>query len=154
RPLLGHLVSRVFYAGSGILAHRDGGTGFELSQRARHLVKVTGGETTSSRPLFGTRVRKPSDISSAGWVRAHLICKDSQRSPFAVYLTMGTTGLLFHLLSTPRAVGHNLAPKHPIAAVRTVSQDRWLTTQIALEDGRRLTALEIQWEYLEGCERA
>jgi proteasome accessory factor A len=152
-PLLGHLVSRAFYAGAGILAYRDGGIGFELSQRARHLIHVTGSETTSSRPLFGTRVRKPSDVSPAGWVRAHLICKDSQRSPFGIYLTYGTTALLFHLLNTGRGVGYNLAPVDPMGAVRAVSQDPWLKSTIALEDGRELTALEIQREYLQGCER-
>ena len=111
KPLLGHLVSRLFYAGAGFLAYHSGGLGFELSQRARHLVQVTGNETTTSRPLFCTRVRKPSDASHAGWVRAHLICKDSQRCPFGIYLTFGTTGLLFHLLSTGRAVGEDLAPE-------------------------------------------
>jgi Pup-ligase protein len=154
RPLLGHLVSRLFYAGAGLLAYRAGGLGFELSQRARHLVQITGSETTSSRPLFGTRVRKPSDVSHAGWVRAHLICKDSQRSGFGTYLTFGTTGLLFHLLNTGRAVGRDLAPRDPLNAVQTISHDPWLKARILLEDGRRLTALEIQWEYLAACERA
>jgi pup-ligase protein len=152
-PLLGHLVSRSLFAGAGLLAYRDGGIGFELSQRARHLVQVTGAETTSSRPLFGTRVRKPSDVSPAGWSRAHLVCKDSQRSPFGIYVTHGTTALLFHLLNTGRGVGHDLAPKDPIGAVRAISQDPWLNSPIALEDGRKLTALEIQREYLRGCER-
>jgi proteasome accessory factor A len=154
KPLLGHLVSRLFYAGAGILAFRAGGIGFELSQRARHLVQITGPETTGARPLFGTRLRKASDFSPQGWVRAHLICKDSQRSPFGIYLTFGTTGLLFHLLSTGRGVGHHLAPADPIAAVQAVSQDPWLKMPVALENGRKLTALEIQWEYLEACERA
>jgi hypothetical protein len=154
KALLGHLVSRLFYAGAGLLAFRVGGLGFELSQRARHLVQVTGSETTSARPLFGTRVRKPSDVSRAGWVRAHLICKDSQRSAFGIYLTFGTTGLLFHLLNTGRAVGQDLAPRDPLGAVQAISRDPWLRARIPLEDGRRLTALEIQWEYLAACERA
>jgi hypothetical protein len=154
KPLLGHLVSRLFYSGAGLLGYRDGGIGFELSQRARHLVQVTGSETTIARPLFGTRVRKPSDFSSEGWVRAHLICKDSQRAPFGIYLTAGTTCLLFHLLNTGRGVGQKLAPKDPIAAVRAISLDPWLKAAITLEDGRKLTALEIQCEYLDACERA
>ena len=154
KPLLGHLVSRLFYAGAGLLAFRAGGLGFELSQRARHLVQVTGSETTSSRPLFGTRVRKPSDVSHAGWVRAHLICKDSQRSAFGIYLTFGTTGLLFHLLNTGRAVGQDLVPRDPLGALQAISRDPWLKARIPLENGRRLTALEIQWEYLAACERA
>src|SRR5262249_10886553 len=38
--LIPHLVSRLIYAGAGCLSARPAGTGFELSQRARHLVQV------------------------------------------------------------------------------------------------------------------
>ncbi len=153
-PLLGHLVSRVPYAGAGILAHHGQGIGFELSQRARHMVNVTGPETTGQRAVFCTRIRKPSDFSRQGWYRAHLICKDSQRSPFSIYLTFGTTALLFHLFNTGRGVGGQLAPKHPVQAFRTLSLDPWMKARIELADGRKLSALEIQFEYLTACEQA
>src|SRR5688572_26197507 len=47
--LVPHLVTRLPYAGAGRLSSHADGFGFELSQRARHLVRVVGAETTHDR---------------------------------------------------------------------------------------------------------
>lgn len=151
--LLPHLATRTVYAGAGCLSARPEGIGFELSQRARHVLKPVGGDTTGDRPLFGTRVRKVSDGSAnQGWTRAHLISKDSQRAPLGIYLTYGVTGLLFLLLNEGHSVGKGLELKDPLAALRAISLDPWLRVRVGLADGRRLTALEVQQCYLEECE--
>ncbi len=152
--LVPHVVSRVVYAGAGGLSARPESPGFELSQRARHLTVTFGHDTMHQRPLFCLRVRKASDWSRSGWVRAHLIAKDSQRSPFGIYLTLGVTGLLFALLNEGRSVGQGLALADPLRALRTFSCDPWLRARAALADGRHLSALQIQGEYLEQVERA
>jgi hypothetical protein len=151
--LVPHLASRVVYAGAGCLSAAAEG-GFELSQRARHMAVVLGHDTMQQRALFCLRIRKPSDFSRGGWVRAHLIAKDSQRAPFGIYLTLGVTGLLFALLNEQRPVGRGLALADPLRALRAFSCDPWLRTRAALADGRKLTALEIQECYLSECERA
>ena len=154
RAMLPHLASRTIYAGSGCLSAFAGGTGFELSQRARHVVHTVGGDTTSERALFCTRIRKCSDLSAAeGWTRAHLISKDSQRAPLGIYLTHGTTALLFLLLNEGRRVGVGLELENPIVALRAISCDPWLRKRVRLADGRSLTALEIQQLYHEDCAR-
>ncbi len=152
--LVPHVVSRVLYAGAGGLSARPDAPGFELSQRARHVTATFGHDTMHQRPLFCLRIRKVSDWSPAGWVRAHLITKDSQRSPFGVYLTLGVTGLLFALLNEGRTVGQGLALADPLRALRTFSCDPWLQATAPLADGRRLSALQIQECYLEQVERA
>jgi proteasome accessory factor A len=152
--LLPHLASRLVYAGAGGLSGHAGGVGFELSQRARHLVKVTGYSTTGDRALFSTRIRKESDYSSAGWTRVHLIGKDSQRAPFGIYLTFATTGLLIQMLNQGLKVGKGLLLEDPIKALRDISRDPWLRVKVPLADGRKLTALEIQESYLAECEQA
>jgi hypothetical protein len=86
-------------------------------------------------------------------VRAHLIAKDSQRSPFGIYLTLGVTGLLFALLNEGRPVGQGLALADPLRALRTFSCDPWLHARAPLADGRQLSALEIQESYLEQVDR-
>jgi hypothetical protein len=151
--LLPHLASRVLYAGAGGLTAHPQGHGFELSQRARHITSVSGHSTTGDRALFGTRIRKESD-HGGGWTRVHLISKDAQRAPFGIYLTYATTGLLIELINRGRPVGHSLAVANPVAAVQAFSRDPWLRARTRLEDGRHLTALEIQSCYLEECERA
>jgi hypothetical protein len=42
----------------------------------------------------------------------------------------------------------------PVQALHDISRDPWLRVRVALADGRRLTALEIQESYLAECERA
>jgi proteasome accessory factor A len=152
--LLPHLASRVLYAGAGGLTAHPLGHGFELSQRARHLTSVVGHSTTGDRALFGTRIRKDSDHGPGGWTRVHLISKDAQRAPFGIYLTFATTGLLIELINRGRPLGRGLALVNPIAAVQAFSRDPWLRARTTLEDGRQMTALEIQFCYLEECERA
>jgi hypothetical protein len=151
--LIPHLVSRLVYAGAGCLSARPNGTGFELSQRARHLVQAVGTETTSNRAIFCTRVRKATDFSRDGWTRIHLICKDSQRAPFGIYLTFGTTALLILLINEGHEVGKGLALAEPVKAAQAVSLDPWLNARVPLADGRSLTALQIQEAYLAECER-
>src|SRR5262249_44963448 len=130
------------------------GIGFELSQRARHIHSTTGSDTTGDRALFCTRIRKVSDHSAVqGWTRAHLISKDSHRSPFGIYLTYGVTGLLFLMINEGHKVGEGLALEHPVEALRAISADPWLRRSVKLADGRMMTALEIQWTYLEQAER-
>ena len=52
--LIPHLVSRLPYAAAGCLSAAAHG-GFELSQRARHIRRKTGTETTRDRAIFCTR---------------------------------------------------------------------------------------------------
>jgi hypothetical protein len=152
--LIPHVVSRTIYAGAGCLSSCAEGMGFELSQRARHVLKPVGGDTTGDRPLFCTRIRKVSDGSgNQGWTRAHLISKDSQRAPLGVYLTYGVTGLLFLAMNEGHSIGRGLELEAPLQALRAFSCDPWLRTRATLTDGRKLTALAIQQCYLEECER-
>lgn len=152
KQLLPHLASRVLYCGSGALTTQ--GHGFELSQRARHISVPIGHSTTGDRALYGTRIRKVSDFGNEGWVRVHLISKDAQRAPFGIYLTYATTGLLIEMVNRGHTVGKGLALAEPIRALRTFSLDPWLKTKAKLADGRELTALEVQYCYLEECEKA
>jgi proteasome accessory factor A len=152
--LLGHLVSRVLYAGSGGLSGRAEGMGFELSQRARHINEAVGCDTTCNRPIFGMRVRKETDQSAAGWTRVHLISKDSQRAPFGIYLTYATTGLLIEMLNRGLTVGQGVRLEDPVQALHTLALDPRLKARVPLVDGRQLTALQMQSIYLEECERA
>jgi hypothetical protein len=149
--LLPHLASRVLFAGAGGLSGE--GVGFELSQRARHIEYPSGDDTTDSRPIFGTRLRKQSDAGDE-WVRVHLICKDSQRAPFGTYLTFAATGLLIEMLNRGHKVGQGLALADPVRALKAFSRDPFARVKVPLADGRSLSALEIQSAYVEQAERA
>lgn len=151
--MLPHLVSRILYAGSGGLSGAEDGIGFELSQRARHIEVPESDDTTSCRPIFGTRIRKVTD-GGLTWVRVHLVSKDSQRSPFGTYLTFATTGLLIEMLNRGHKVGQGLTLVDPVRAIKKISRDPYARVRVPLADGRHLTAIEIQAVYLEQSEKA
>ena len=151
--LMPHLVSRVLYCGSGGLSGHTDGIGYELSQRARHMQVTYSDDTTSFRAIYSNRRRTDIDGGET-WTRLHLLGKDSHRAPFGIYLTYATTGLLVEMLNRGMEVGKGLALVEPVEALHAFSRDPWGKTTAVLEDGRRLTAREIQSEYLEQCERA
>src|SRR3954452_5393373 len=45
--------------------------------------------------------------------------------------------------------GIDLAVEAPVASLRSISHDASLSQQVTLRDGRRLTAVQLQMEYLE-----
>jgi hypothetical protein len=143
-----HLVSRVPYAGAGYLSPHPQGMGFELSQRACHMTRALGSETTHSRAVFCTRAWKSSDVSEAGWTRTNLISKDSQRCSFGMYLTFGVTGLLFMIINEGHTLGKDVQVQDPVAAMRAFSLDPRLRTKVRLTSGKQVTAIDIQRAYL------
>lgn len=146
--LIPYLVSRIPYAGAGYLSGHGLGVGFELSQRARHMTRPQGAETTTNRAIFCTRAWKSSDVSSAGWTRTNLISKDSQRCSFGMYLSFGVMGLLMMITNEGHRIGGRVQLQDPVAAMRAISLDPWLRTDVELADGRRATAIDIQRAYL------
>lgn len=150
--LIPHITTRTIYAGAGCLSTHPEGTGFELSQRARHIIHATGTETTHQRAIFSSRL-KTTDVSSEGWMRIHLISKDSQRAPLGTYLTCGATALLMLMINARQNVGQRLQLANPVQSLHALARDPSLQVRLRLADGRQLTALEIQECYLAECER-
>jgi proteasome accessory factor A len=149
--LLPHLASRTFYAGAGCVSARGAG-GFELSQRARHVNCTTGSQTTFDRALFCTRIRKSTDHSpGAGWIRAHIITKDSHRHAENTRLCTGITGLLIHFINQGHTLWRRASLADPVEALRVCSTDPWFNQRVQLSDGTWLKALDIQAEYHAAC---
>ncbi len=154
--LLSHLATRSLYAGSGCFRnHRDGL--FSLSQRARFIRAGVSTSTEGERPLLCTRVRKSIDrgrLPGAGmWWRAHIVCGDSNRSPFSTYLTYGTTGLLFEMLNRHWRFRRLPRLLRPVHAFHRAALDPYHRRRFAIEGGGRATALEIQSAYCAEAER-
>ena len=119
--LIPHLVSRLAYAGAACLSAHPDGMGLELSQRARHMTRPTGRETTHDRAIFCMRAWKSSDVSNQGWIRTNLIAKDSQRCSFGMYLSYGVTGLLFMIMNEGHVIGESVQLEDSVAAMRAFS---------------------------------
>jgi proteasome accessory factor A len=142
-------------AGRVGLGQRGEHAGFQLSQRADYVEAEIGLETTLRRPIVNTRDEPHADPDR--WRRLHVIVGDATMLEPATYVRLGTTALVLWLIERQVAEGGSggalgavdrLALRDPVAAVQQVSHDLTLTARLELVDGRALTALEVQREYL------
>lgn len=150
RQLVPFLVTRQIFTGAGRLGALEPGIPYQLSQRADFIQTVVSTETRSERGIINTRDESLGDSRHR---RLHLIVGDSNRSPWANILKLGTTGLVLQLIE--REVLRDVPVlANPVAAIRAVSRDLTCRRPLALEGGKRATALDVQRYYLEYAERS
>ena len=144
--LIPFLVTRQIYLGAGKLAQTPRGTSYSISQRADHIWEGVSSATTRSRPIINTRDEPHADAER--YRRLHVIAGDSNMSEYATFVKVGT--MLALLQMTERDVlFRDLTLENPIRAIREVSHDITCRRKIKLANGRELSALDIQWEYLD-----
>jgi proteasome accessory factor PafA2 len=146
-----HFVTRQVFAGAGKVGCELPGVPsdhvpYQLSQRADFFEEEVGLETTLKRPIVNTRDEPHCDAQK--YRRLHVIVGDANMSEVATYLKVGTTAIVLAMIEDD-ALGDDWLLGNPVSAIRQVSHDPTLTRTIPLRDGRRVTALEIQWGLLE-----
>ncbi len=148
RHLTGFFVTRQIFTGSGKLGSENGrpDVDFQITQRADFFEEEVGLETTLKRPIINTRDEPHAD--STKYRRLHVIIGDATLSEWQTFLKLGTTALFLSALEEG-ALPDPLVLSDPVASVWQVSHDTGLIRPITLDDGRTLTALEAQWQYLE-----
>jgi proteasome accessory factor PafA2 len=141
-------VSRQVVCGAGRVGiGQDGSTpGFQISQRADYFEVEVGLETTLKRPIINTRDEPHADADK--YRRLHVIIGDANLSEISTYLKVGTTAIVLSMIEA-RVLSADLGIADPVAELKAVSHDPTLRHLIRLRDGRRLTALDLQWAYLE-----
>ncbi|MET0821284.1 MAG: depupylase/deamidase Dop [Aeromicrobium sp.] len=140
--------TRQVFTGAGRVGQKQDGSlhAFQISQRADYFEVGVGLETTLKRPIINTRDEPHADPKK--YRRLHVIIGDANCSETAIYLKHGTTSLVLAMIEAGFITG-SLELAHPVRAVHDVSHDPTLTHRVDLADGRSLTALEVQREYLE-----
>ncbi|MGI8940206.1 MAG: proteasome accessory factor PafA2 family protein, partial [Iamia sp.] len=144
--LIPFLVSRQIFAGAGKVMQTSRGAQYSISQRAEHIWEGVSSATTRSRPIINTRDEPHADAER--FRRLHVIVGDSNMSEYATFIKMGTTSILLRMLEDPGVVLRDMTLDNPIRAIREISHDITCTRKVRLENGRELSALEIQGEYL------
>jgi proteasome accessory factor A len=139
------LVSRQLLTGAGKVLPQPEGATYCLSQRADHMWEGLASSTTRSRPIINTRDEPHADADR--YRRLHVIVGDSNMSQVTTRLKVGMGHLMLSALESGVSTSH-LALDNPIRAIREISHDITGHTPVALADGRRMTALELQGEYL------
>jgi Pup amidohydrolase len=150
RDLTPFFVSRQIFTGAGkvgLEAQWDerGKHVFQLTQRADFFETEVGLETTLKRPIINTRDEPHADPER--YRRLHVIVGDANLCEVATFLKLGTTSIVLKMIEDGFLPDFSLV--NPVAAIHDVSRDVSLTTQVSLVDGRKMTALQLQWEYLE-----
>ena len=148
--LIPFLVTRQIFLGAGKLTQTPRGTAFSIAQRADHIWEGVSSATTRSRPIINTRDEPHADAER--YRRLHVIAGDSNMSEYATFVKVGTMVALLQMIERD-VVFRDLTLENPIRAIREVSHDVTCTRKIKLANGRELSALDIQWEYLDRAMR-
>ncbi len=141
-------VTRQIVCGAGRVGiGQDGSTsGFQISQRADFFEVEVGLETTLKRPIINTRDEPHADADK--YRRLHVIIGDANLSEISTLLKVGTTSLILAMIEA-KACSGDLSIADPVSELRSVSHDPSLRHLVRLRDGRRLTALDLQWAFFE-----
>ena len=143
-------MTRQIFAGAGKVLQTPRGFHYCLSQRAQHICQEISGSTTSSRSIINTRDEPHADAER--YRRLHIIVGDSNMSEVATYLKIGTTALVLDMIEDG-FFDRDYSLQSPVQAIRDISHDPTLREAIKLKDGRTITALQMQLEYLEYATR-
>jgi proteasome accessory factor A len=146
--LIPFFVTRQVFAGAGKVKSTNQG-GYAISQRAQHIREEISIATTTARGIINTRDEPHADREK--YRRLHVIVGDSNMSEFATYLKIGTTAIVLRMIED-NFIKQRLALRDSVRAIQQISEDVTCTRKVELENGKRLSGVEMQWEYLE-CAR-
>ncbi len=150
-----HFISRQVFTGAGKVGTEVAGltsddVPFQLTQRADFFEEEVGLETTLKRPIVNTRDEPHADAQR--YRRLHVIVGDANLSEVATFLKVGTTALVLSMIED-EFLPRDLTLATAVAALRRVSHDLSLRQPLDLADGTTMTAVEIQWEYLDRAKK-
>ncbi len=146
--LLPFFVTRQIYCGSGKVGseNRNHPCDFQISQRADFFETEVALDTMVKRPIINTRDEPHADREK--YRRLHMIVGDSNMSEYTIYLRNGVTAILLSMIEDG-AIDRDLSLSNPVRAIKEVSHDPGLGKEIQLDNGKRMTAIEIQNEFLD-----
>jgi proteasome accessory factor A len=145
--LMPFFVSRQVFAGAGKVGseNRAQPCDYQLSQRADFFETEVALDTMVKRPIINTRDEPHADREK--YRRLHVIVGDANMSEFTIYLRQGTTALVLSMIEDG-AIDTDLSLRDPVRAIKEVSHDVTCRRAVELQNGRKITAVELQREYL------
>jgi proteasome accessory factor PafA2 len=147
RTLMPFLVSRQVFAGAGKVggeAPHSQSASYQVSQRADFMENLYGLETMYARPIINTRAEHHADADR--FRRLHLILGDANMCETAAFVKIGATQIVLQMFEEG-FIDEDWRLKDPVDALQRISIQH--DAAVALEEGRRLTAVQIQRLFLE-----
>jgi len=145
--LIPFFVSRQIYTGAGKVLQTARGASYSIAQRAEHIWEGVSSATTRSRPIINTRDEPHADAER--YRRLHVIVGDSNMSEYTSFVKMGAAACMLRMLEDPQVVLRDMTLENPIRAIREISHDITCRRTVRLANGRDVSALDIQREYLD-----
>jgi Pup amidohydrolase len=144
-------ITRQLFTGSGKVGSEVPGLGvdqvpFQITQRADFFEEEVGLETTLKRPIVNTR--DEPHANSRKYRRLHVINADATQSEVATYLKVGTASIVLAMIDD-NVLPRDLMFRSPVVAMHEVSYDLTLRQSYEMASGGTMTALDVQWEYLD-----
>jgi proteasome accessory factor PafA2 len=154
RDLTPFFVSRIVFTGAGKVGAEapwdERGRGmYQLTQRADFFETEVGLETTLKRPIINTRDEPHADPER--YRRLHVIVGDANLCEVSTFLKIGTTAIVLKMIED--AFLPELMIQSPVQALHEVSRDPTCRATFSLADGRTVSAVQLQWEYLEHAKK-
>ncbi len=146
--LIAHIVSRIVYTGAGGFEPDKAGLKMTLSPRAAFIEKVISPDSVEGRGIY----HEKNEPLCRGHHRLHILCGECLCSFAGSFLKVGATAILVALAEAGVGPGAGVQLDSPLDALRTVAADLTLRRALKLRGGRRMTAVEIQREYLRTAE--
>ena len=146
--LLPFLVTRPVWSGAGGLVPGSPGVAFAVAPRLLLFSSAAGNDTTGSRAIINLR-NEP--LAKPGNHRLHIIAGETLSSERGLYLKAGVTALAVRAADLGAKIG--IEVRDPVKSLHVVARDPSCKEKIPLRDGRRLTAVQIQSEYLALIEK-
>ena len=81
--------------------------------------------------------------------RLHVIVGDSNMSEYTTFLKVGAAACMLRMLESRSVVLRDMTLENPIRAIRDISHDLTCCRTVRLANGREVSALDIQREYLD-----
>ena len=119
---------------------------FQLSQRADHIVNDIYQWVQFNRAIINARDEPLADYRK--YRRLHLLIGDSNMSPFATALKVGTTACVLTLLEE-NLMPYDIILHDAVQATREISRDQSQRWVVRLENGQTCDALDIQYTFLK-----
>ncbi|MBA3882406.1 MAG: proteasome accessory factor PafA2 family protein [Chthoniobacterales bacterium] len=158
--LLAFLATRQIFTGAGRVGQAnplgfdfempdgDAPVDFQLSQRADHIVNDIYQWVQFNRAIINARDEPLADYRK--FRRLHLLIGDSNMSPFATALKIGTTACVLSLLE------HGLLPRDlslldAVQSTRDVSRDPTRAWLVRLENETTIGSIDVQWRFYEAA---
>jgi proteasome accessory factor A len=150
--LMPFFVTRQVYCGAGKVGseNRAEPCDYQISQRADFFEVEVALDTMVKRPIINTRDEPHADREK--YRRLHCIVGDSNMSEYTIYLRNGVTALVISMIEDG-AIPDGLVLRDPVRAIKQVSHDPTCKTELALDNGKKMTAVQLQAEYFEAALR-